>query len=91
MVLRSRGGALVDVAAVGVVCVAAARVIVGVRAPFVSQSLSCGVVLCPVRSECGVWSAAACSWIAMLVRSMSSRVRASACVVDDGVRLRVRG
>ena len=46
--------------------------------PFVS-SLSRGVVSCPVSPRAMVWSAAACSWMARLARSMSPLARASAC------------
>ena len=47
--------------------------------PFVSPVLSCGVVSCPVSPMAMVWSAAACSWMARLARSMSLLARASAC------------
>ena len=41
--------------------------------PLVSAVLSRGVVSCPVSPRARVWSAAACSWMARLARSMSSR------------------
>ena len=47
--------------------------------PFVSPLLSRGVVSCPVSPRARVWSAAACSWMARLARSMSPLARASAC------------
>ena len=47
--------------------------------PLVSSVLSRGVVSCPVSPSASVWSAAACSWMARLARSMSPLARASAC------------
>ena len=47
--------------------------------PFALPVLSCGVVSCPVSPSASVWSAAACSWMARLARSMSPLARASAC------------
>lgn len=47
--------------------------IVLVSLAFVSPLLSRGVVLCPVSPRARVWSAAACSWMVRLARSMSSR------------------
>ena len=59
---------------------ASALVLVSVAelsAPLVA--LSRGVVSCPVSPRAMVWSAAACSWMARLARSMSPLARASAC------------
>ena len=41
--------------------------------------LAFGVVSCPVSPRAMVWSAAACSWMARLARSMSARARVLAC------------
>ena len=47
--------------------------------PALTLALSCGVVSCPVSPRARVWRAAACSWMARLARSMSSRARVLAC------------
>ena len=45
--------------------------------------LAFGVVSCPVSPRAMVWSAAACSWMARLARSLSARVGLRPCVRND--------